>query len=231
MAGQIAKMHGSRVIGIAGGKERCDRVVNELGFDGAIDRHSEDIWSRLQELCPDGIDIFFDNNALPEMMSEILAGARPSGRVVLCVASQYYMGEPSTGSLDYISLIMKRVRMEGVYANDCTDRFPKARKALGEWIREGKIKPVEDVMVGFENAPKALQRVFTGTNFGKQLLRLEVLPVFESGALLSLTKVKSPATFATPTRGGSEPFETATSLQYLSAFRSVTHPICEYPAI
>lgn len=174
VAGQIAKLHSCRVIGIAGGKERCGWVVKELGFDGAIDRRSEDIGSRLDELCPDGVDIFFDNNALPEMMSAILARIRPSGRVVLCGASQYYMGEPSAGSLDYISLIMKRVRMEGVYANDCTDRFPEARNALGEWIRAGKIKPVEDVMVGLENAPKALERVFSGANFGKQLLKLEM---------------------------------------------------------
>jgi hypothetical protein len=172
VAGQIAKIHGSRVIGIAGGRERCDRVVRELGFDGAIDRRSEDIGARLDQICPDGLDVFFDNNALPAMMSVVLARMRPLGRVVLCGATQYYIGEQSTGGLDYISLIMKRVRMEGVYANDCGDRFPEARKALGGWIREGKLKPVEDVMVGLENAPAALQRVFAGTNFGKQLLKV-----------------------------------------------------------
>ena len=172
VAGQIAKIHGSRVIGIAGGKERCERVVRELGFDGAIDRRSEDIGARLDELCPDGVDVFFDNNALPAMMAVILARMRPLGRVVLCGATQYYIGEQSAGGLDYVSLIMKRVRMEGVYANDSGDRFPEARKALGGWIKEGKLKPVEDVVVGLENAPTALRRVFTGANYGKQMLKV-----------------------------------------------------------
>ncbi len=172
VAGQIAKIYCSRVIGIAGGKERCERLVRELGFDGAVDRRSEEIGPRLDQLCPNGVDIFFDNNALPEMMNVVLARMRPAGRVVLCGATQYYIGEQSTGGLDYVSLIMKRVRMEGVYANDCGDRFPEARRALGDWIREGKLKPVEDVAVGLENAPKALRRVFAGANFGKQLLRV-----------------------------------------------------------
>ncbi len=172
VAGQIAKIHGSRVIGIAGGKERCARLVRELDFDGAIDRRTEDIGARLDQLCPDGVDVFFDNNALPAMMSAILVRMRPLGRVVLCGASQYYLGEQSTGGLDYISMIMKRIRMEGVYANDSGDRLPEARKALARWIKEGKLNPVEDVMVGLENAPEALQRVFAGANFGKQLLRM-----------------------------------------------------------
>jgi NADPH-dependent curcumin reductase len=172
VAGQIAKMHGSRVIGITGGKERCERVVRELGFDGAIDRRTEDIGARLDQLCPEGVDVFFDNNALPAMMNVLLARMRPLGRVVLCGATQYYIGEQSTGGLDYVSLIMKRVRMEGVYANECVDRYPEARKALGGWIKEGKLKPVEDVVVGLENAPEALQRVFAGANFGKQLLKV-----------------------------------------------------------
>lgn len=172
VAGQIAKICGSRVIGITGGKARCERVVRELGFDGAIDRRSEDIGARLDQLCPEGVDVFFDNNALPAMMNAVLPRIRPQGRVVLCGATQYYVGEQSTGGLDYISLIMKRVRMEGVYANDCGDRFPEARKALGGWIKEGKLRPVEDVVEGLENAPGALQRVFTGANFGKQLLKV-----------------------------------------------------------
>jgi NADPH-dependent curcumin reductase CurA len=172
VAGQIAKIHGSRVIGISGGKERCERVVRELGFDGAIDRLSGDLGARLDQLCPEGVDVFFDNNALPAMMNLVLPRMRPLGRVVLCGATQYYIGEQSTGGLDYISLIMKRVRMEGVYANDCSDRFPEARKALGGWIREGKLKAAVDIMEGLENAPAALERVFAGANFGKQLLKI-----------------------------------------------------------
>ena len=172
VAGQIAKIHGSRVVGIAGGKERCERIVKDLGFDGAIDRRSEDIGSKLDQLCPQGVDVFFDNNALPSMMSAVLARMRSLGRVVLCGASQYYIGDQATGGLDYISLIMKRVRMEGVYANDSGDRFQEARDALSGWISEGKLKPIEDVMVGLENAPKALRRVFAGENFGKQMLKI-----------------------------------------------------------
>lgn len=172
IAGQLAKIHGSRVIGIAGGRERCDRVVKELRFDGAIDRRKEDIGARLDQLCPGGVDVFFDNNALPEMMNAVLPRMRNQGRVVLCGATQYYVGDQSSGGLDYISLIMKRVRIEGVYANECGDRFPEARKALLGWIKEGKLRPTEDVMVGLEKAPKALLRVFAGENFGKQLLKV-----------------------------------------------------------
>ncbi len=172
IAGQIAKIHGARVIGIASGKERCGRVISELGFDGAIDRRTEDIGARLDQLCPEGVDVFFDNNALPAMTNQVLKRLRPLGRVVLCGATQYYIGEQTTEGLDVISLIMKRARMEGVYANDSAGRFPEARRALGLWIREGKIKPAVDVMAGLESAPDALHRVFAGANFGKQLLKV-----------------------------------------------------------
>lgn len=171
VAGQIAKILGARVIGVAGGKGRCERAVKELGFDGAIDRRTEDLGARLDELAPEGVDVFFDNNALPAMMDAVIKRLRPRGRVVLCGATQYYIGEQTTGAMDYVSLIMKRARVEGVYANETPERFPEARKAISGWIGEGRLKPIEDVMVGLENAPDALSRVFAGENFGKQMLK------------------------------------------------------------
>ena len=173
VAGQIAKILGLRVIGITSGKERRDRVVSELGFDGAIDRKSEDVGARLDELCPTGVDIFFDTNALPSVINAVLKRLRHLGRVVLCGATPYYMATESPKErVEYTSLVMKRGRMEGLLAREYEDRFPEARQALADWIKSGRLKPAEDVVVGLENAPHAPQRVFAGTNFGKQLLKI-----------------------------------------------------------
>jgi len=173
VAGQIAKIKGLRVIGITSGIERRDRLVIELGFDGAIDRLSEDVSSRLDELCPQGIDIFFDTNSLPPVVNVALRKLRHLGRVVLCGSTPYYIAtERPKERVEYTALVMKRGRMEGLLAREYEDRFPEARKELAGWIRSGRLKPVEDVMVGLENAPRALQRVFGGDNFGKQLLKI-----------------------------------------------------------
>jgi NADPH-dependent curcumin reductase len=172
VAGQIAKIKGLRVIGVTSGKERRDRLVRELGFDGAIDRTSEDVGSELDRLCPTGVDIFFDTNALPLIINVILGRLRHLGRVVLCGATPYYANERPKERVEYTALVMKRGRMEGLLAREYVDRFPEARKELASWIRSGRLKPAEDVIVGLENAPHALRRVFTGANFGKQLLKI-----------------------------------------------------------
>ncbi len=172
VAGQIAKIHGLRVIGITSGKERCDAVIDELGFDGVIDRKSEDVEARLSSLCPDGIDIFFDNTGGP-VLDIALSQLRHLGRVVLCGMTPVYM-EPALppGPKNYSAIIMKRGRIEGLLAREYVDRFPEARKALGGWIQSGKLKPKVDVVVGLENAPRALARVFEQKNIGKQLLKV-----------------------------------------------------------
>jgi NADPH-dependent curcumin reductase len=173
IAGQIAKIKGLHVIGITSGMERRDRLVRELGFDGAIDRLSEDVSLRLDALCPKGIDIFFDTNSLPSIIDMALKKLRHLGRVVLCGATPYYLAtEPPKERVEYTALVMKRGRMEGLLAREYMDRFPEARKELASWIQSGLLKPAEDVVLGLENAPLALQRVFTGANFGKQLLKI-----------------------------------------------------------
>ncbi len=172
VAGQIARILGLHVIGVAGGRRKCDWLVDEAGFDGAIDYLVEDVGSRLSALCPDGIDIFFDNVGGP-VLDEALARLRMHGRVVLCGTTSRYLKIPRPpGPARYGALINVRGRMEGFFASDYADRFPEARKALAGWIRSGQLKPKEDVMNGLENAPKALARLFTGANLGKQMLKI-----------------------------------------------------------
>ena len=173
VAGQIAKIKGLRVIGITSGQERKNRLIDELGFDGAIDRASEEVGPKLDELCPEGIDIFFDTNALPSVVNPVLRRLRRLGRVVLCGATPYYLANKGPiERVEYTALVMKRGRMEGLLAREYVDRFPEARDELTRWIRSGQLRPTADVMVGLENAPQALRRVFTGVNFGKQLLKI-----------------------------------------------------------
>ncbi len=172
VAGQIAKIHGLRVIGTAGGKEKCDWLVREAGFDGAIDYRSENVGMRLSTLCPEGIDIFFDNVG-GVVLDEALARLRRNGRIVLCGAiSRYQDKVPSPGPVNYTALIGRHGRMTGFLIMDYAERIPEAYGALAGWLRSGLLKSKEDVAVGLENAPKTLARLFTGANFGKQLLKI-----------------------------------------------------------
>jgi len=172
IAGQIAKIHGLRVIGIAGGKEKCDWLLHEAAFDGAIDHRSEDVGARLTALLPDGIDIYFDNIGGP-MLDEALARLRQRGRVILCGATSRYAATAQLpGPSNYMALVMCNGRMEGLLARDYSERFPEARAAMGEWLSSGQLKLKEDTLEGLENAPKALARLYSGANFGKQLLKI-----------------------------------------------------------
>jgi NADPH-dependent curcumin reductase len=172
IAGQIAKIHGLRVIGTAGGKEKCDWLVREAAFDGAIDYRTEDVGARLTALCPQGIDIFFDNVG-GSILDEALARLRRNGRIVLCGAiSRYQEKVPSPGPANYTMLIVRHGRMEGFLMPDYADRIPEAVSALSGWLRAGQLKSKEDIVTGLENAPKTFARLFTGANFGKQLLKI-----------------------------------------------------------
>ena len=177
VAGQIAKIKGCRVIGTAGGKEKCDWLVQAVGFDGAIDYKSEDVGARLSALCPNGIDVFFDNVG-GIVLNEVLARINLKARIVLCGAiSRYNETVLPPGPANYFNLTPKRARMEGFIILDYVPRFPEAFEALGRWQREGKLVQKEDVAVGLENAPRTLMRLFTGENFGKQLLRIADQPL------------------------------------------------------
>jgi NADPH-dependent curcumin reductase len=172
VAAQVAKILGLRVVGIAGGKEKCEWLREEAHLDGAIDHRSEDVAARLDALCPKGIDIFFDNVGGP-LLDMALERLRPHGRIVLCGMTAHYRQSPSPpGPANYSQLIMVNGRMEGLLGRDYFDRFPEAIAALRGWIDTGRLKSKEDVVLGLENAPSALARLYSGANVGKQLLKI-----------------------------------------------------------
>ncbi len=172
VAGMIAKAKGCRVIGIAGGSTKCDWLTKEAGFDASIDYKNEDVGERLSALCPQGIDIYFDNVG-GEILDEVLARIAQNARVILCGAiSRYEQEDFGPGPSNYFNLIIKRGRMEGFIVLDYADRFPRAIEELGGWLTSGAIQNVVDMAQGLENAPATLQRLFTGANFGKQLLTI-----------------------------------------------------------
>jgi len=172
-AGQIAKIKGAKkVIGIAGGAEKCAHIVNELGFDEAIDYKNDNVAARLHEACPDGIDLYFDNVG-GSILNDCLANLAMRGRVVLCGAISTYNDDgPPVGPSNYLTLLVRRGRMEGFIILDYLDRFPAAQMEMAGWIAEGKIKSSEHVVEGLEKAPDALNMLFTGGNTGKVIVTL-----------------------------------------------------------
>jgi NADPH-dependent curcumin reductase CurA len=172
LVGQIARIKGCRAIGIAGGMEKCRWLTEELGFDAAIDYKSENVKARLKELCPKGVDIFFDNVGGP-ILDAALARLAMRGRVVLCGGiAAYDAAEPPPGPKNYLNLVSKRGRMEGFLVFDYMPRAAEAIGALSGWVKAGELKYRVDVQHGLENAPAALRRLFEGKNEGKQLLRV-----------------------------------------------------------
>ena len=169
---QIAKIKQCRVIGIAGGSDKCAWLKNDCGLDEVIDYKTEDVAERLAALCPRGIDVFFDNvgGATLEAAIEQIA---EHGRIALCGAiSTYNDAEPQPGPRNLMNLIIRRVRMQGFITVDYLDRMGEAQAALMEWVFSGKIKYREDIQRGFENIPKTFLRLFSGDNQGKQLLQI-----------------------------------------------------------
>jgi len=172
VAGQIAKIKGCRVVGIAGGPEKCGWLTREAHFDAAIDYKSEDIGARLSELCPDGVDLFFDNVG-GAALDAVLERLALRGRIVLCGSiSRYNAEEPPPGPRFYPRLTQQRGRMEGFIVIDYLPRAAEAVADLTQWVDAGKIAWKADVQKGFENVPRTLLRLYTGANFGKQLLEL-----------------------------------------------------------
>jgi len=172
VAGQIGKIIGCRVVGIAGGPEKCAWITDELGFDASIDYKSEDVAARLRETCPDGIDVFFDNVG-GEILDAVLGQINLHARIALCGAiSQYDTAELSPGPRNVLNLIPQRGRMEGFILLDYRDRFVDAILQLGQWVQEGRIRYAEDIVDGLENAPAAFRRLFTGENTGKLIVKV-----------------------------------------------------------
>ena len=172
VAGQIGKIIGCRVVGIAGGPEKCAWITDELGFDAWIDYKSEDVAARLRETCPDGIDVFFDNVG-GEILDAVLGQINLHARIALCGAiSQYDTAELSPGPRNFINLIPQRGRVEGFILLDYRERFVDAILQLGQWVQEGRIRYAEDIVDGLENAPAAFRRLFTGENTGKLIVKV-----------------------------------------------------------
>jgi NADPH-dependent curcumin reductase CurA len=171
-AGQIAKAFNCRVVGIAGGPEKCEYLTGTLGFDAAIDYKFDNVMTRLRETCPEGIDVFFDNVG-GRILEAALMHLALHARVVLCGAiSSYNDPTPPEGPRNYMQLLVRRSRMEGFVVTDFNDQMPEAQAALSAWVRNGVIKYQSDIVEGLENAPAALERLFLGKNRGKQLVRI-----------------------------------------------------------
>jgi hypothetical protein len=170
--GQLARIAGARAIGIAGGAEKCRWLVEEAGYDAAIDYKGEDVRVRLKELCPAGIDVIFDNvggTILNEMLGQIATGAR----VVICGGiSRYETGTMPAGPQNYFNLVFRRATMRGFIVLDWASEFPAIRKRLAGLVNDGRLVFRTDEQQGFENAPRTLMRLFTGENRGKQVLRV-----------------------------------------------------------
>jgi hypothetical protein len=172
VAGQIAKLQGAHVVGIAGGPSKCAWLTKEAHFDAAIDYKHEHVAARLRELCPKRIDVYFDNVG-GEILDAVLGQIAQRARVVLCggIAS-YNEATPPPGPRNLMNLVLQRGRMEGFIILDYVARFGEGVAKLSEWVRSGAIVHQEDVQHGLENAPRTLLRLFTGANTGKQILQI-----------------------------------------------------------
>ena len=172
VVGQIAKIKGCTVIGIAGGKEKCDYIVNKLGFDDAIDYKSENIYTALKKKCPKGIDVYFDNVG-GKILDAALSKLRMHARVVICGAiSQYNNKSKIDGPSNYLSLLVTRSTMQGMVVMDYTKRFGEAAKQMGQWMKEGKLTSREDIYEGIENFQETYNRLFSGEKNGKLVLKV-----------------------------------------------------------
>ena len=172
IAGQIARIKGCRVIGIAGGPDKCAWLTDAARFDAAIDYKSEDVAARLRELCPDRIHIFFDNVG-GEILDAVLAQIAMKARIVLCGGiSRYNDEELQPGPKNYFNLILQRARMEGFILVDYYRRFAEGVQELNGWLDSGQLVHQEDIQEGFANAPRTFLRLFEGKNLGKQLLKI-----------------------------------------------------------
>lgn len=172
VVGQIAKIRGCRVIGIAGGPEKCRYVVDELGYDACIDYKRGPIFPGLAQHCPDGIDVYFDNVG-GDILDAVLTRIRLHARIVICGAiSQYNNTTPIQGPKNYLSLLVNRARMEGIVVFDWAPRYSEAVAALAGWMREGRLKSREDIVPGIEHFPETLLKLFNGENFGKLIVQV-----------------------------------------------------------
>lgn len=172
VVGQIAKIKGCKVIGIAGGAEKCAYMQQVLGFDGVIDYKNENIREALKRECPDGIDVYFDNVG-GEILDAALARLRMNARIVICGAiSQYNNTTAIKGPSNYLSLLVNRATMQGMVVFDYTNQYSVAAAQMGKWMAQGKLKSREDIHEGIENFYPTFLRLFNGEKMGKLVLKV-----------------------------------------------------------
>lgn len=172
VAGQIAKLKQCRVVGLAGSDDKCSWLTNDLGIDACINYKTENVTVRLKHTCPAGIDVYFDNVG-GAILDSVLTLINRRARVVLCGAiSMYNAVELPPGPRHYVQLIIQRARMEGFIVTDYLPRFGEAVVQLSQWLADGKLKYTVDVVDGLENATTAINRLFTGANTGKLLVKI-----------------------------------------------------------
>ena len=172
LVGQIGKIKGCRVVGLAGSDEKCRWIVDDLGFDSAINYKSESVIEGLRKHCPDGIDIDFENVG-GTILDAILSLINLRARIVLCgMIAQYNATEPVPGPYNFINILVRRARVEGFIVMDYMNRAGEAVADLSKWLAEGRIKYRIDEVEGLERAPEALNRLFDGQNIGKLVVKI-----------------------------------------------------------
>ena len=171
VVGQIAKLKGCRVVGIAGGNDKCEYVAKELGFDACVDYKAGDLTARLQAACPKGIDVYFENVG-GEVLDSVLTLLNPFARIPLCGLISQYNATDVPGGPNWRVLLTNRVLVKGFIVSDHLDRMPAFLQDVGQWVREGKIKYREDIVTGLENAPNAFIGLLQGKNFGKLIVKV-----------------------------------------------------------
>ena len=172
IVGQIAKLKGARAVGIAGGAEKCAHVVEDLGFDGAIDYTAGDLDAAIAEHCPGGVDVYFDNVG-GEILDAALARLARNARVVICGAiSQYNVTSAMRGPSNYLSLLVNHASMTGFVVSDYGARYAEGAAEMAGWLAAGRLTTREEVLEGLEGFPDALLRLFEGGNTGKLVLRV-----------------------------------------------------------
>lgn len=172
IAGQLAKIKGARVIGIAGGPDKMKFLTETLGFDAGIDYKNEDVDAKIKELAPDGIDVFFDNVG-GDILEAAIANIRMHGRVSICGAiSQYNDHANVRGPSNYLKLAESSARLEGFVVSHYEEQFPKVTADLIEWTKSGQLKMPEHIEEGVDSFPMALQKLFTGGHMGKLLVKM-----------------------------------------------------------
>lgn len=172
VVGQIAKIKGARVVGIAGGADKCRYLVEELGFDAAIDYKTENVAEALKTHCPDGVNVYFDNVG-GDILDAVLTCLARGARIVICGAiSQYNNMVPVKGPANYLALLVQRATMTGIVVSDYYDRAGEAAMVMAGWIQSGKLKTREDIVNGLDAFPNAFDMLFAGTNKGKLVLKV-----------------------------------------------------------